>query len=38
MTPMIPYGKQNISKEDIDSVLSILKSDWITQGPNVTEV
>ena len=35
MTPMIPYGKQNISKEDIDSVLSILKSDWITQGPNV---
>ena len=32
---MIPYGKQNISKEDIDSVLSILKSDWITQGPNV---
>ena len=32
---MIPYGKQNISKEDIDSVLSILKSDWITQGPHV---
>ena len=35
MTVMIPYGKQNISKEDIDSVVKILKSDWITQGPCV---
>ena len=31
---MIPYGKQNISKEDIDQVKSVLKSDF-TQGPLV---
>lgn len=32
---MIPYGKQDISKEDIDSVIDVLKSDFITQGPKV---
>ena len=32
---MIPYGKQNISKEDIDQVKSVLKSDFLTQGPLV---
>ncbi len=31
----IPYGKQSISKEDIDKVVEILKSDFITQGPAV---
>ena len=30
---MIPYGKQNINQNDINSVLSVLKSDFITQGP-----
>ena len=30
---MIPYGRQDISKEDIESVLKVLKSDLITQGP-----
>ncbi len=34
---MIPYGKQNISKEDIDQVKSVLKSDFLTQGPKVEE-
>lgn len=34
---MIPYGKQNISKEDIDQVKSVLKSDFLTQGPRVEE-
>ena len=29
----IPYGKQNITQEDIDAVASVLKSDFITQGP-----
>lgn len=29
----IPYGKQSISKADIDAVVSVLKSDYITQGP-----
>ena len=32
---MIPYGKQNISKEDIASVLDVLESDFLTQGPVV---
>ncbi len=31
----IPYGKQDISEEDIDSVLKVLKSDFLTQGPQV---
>lgn len=30
---MIPYGKQNISDDDIEAVISVLKSDFITQGP-----
>jgi UDP-4-amino-4,6-dideoxy-N-acetyl-beta-L-altrosamine transaminase len=32
---MIPYGKHDISKEDIDAVIHVLKSDFITQGPTV---
>ena len=32
---MIPYGRQEIFQEDIDTVLEILKSDWLTQGPMV---
>ena len=31
----IPYGKQNISEDDIQSVVDVLKSDWLTQGPVV---
>ena len=34
---MIRYGKQHIDKADINSVVSVLKSDWITQGPKVNE-
>lgn len=30
---MIPYGKQNISDEDIQSVVDVMKSDFLTQGP-----
>lgn len=33
----IPYGCQDISQEDIDSVISILRSDFLTQGPMVKE-
>ncbi len=29
------YGKQSIDASDIDAVLEILKSDWLTQGPTV---
>jgi len=30
---MIPYGRQNINEEDIESVVNVLKSDFLTQGP-----
>lgn len=32
---MIPYGKQDINQADIDSVVSVLQSDFLTQGPQV---
>jgi UDP-4-amino-4,6-dideoxy-N-acetyl-beta-L-altrosamine transaminase len=32
---MIPYGCQDITQEDIDQVLTVLNSDFITQGPYV---
>ncbi len=32
---MIPYGRQDIRKEDIDAVVDVLKSDFLTQGPAV---
>ena len=32
---MIPYGKQDINQTDIDSVVDVLRSDFITQGPKV---
>ncbi len=34
---MIPYGRQDISNEDIESVIETLKSEFITQGPKVLE-
>lgn len=30
---MIPYGRQDISQSDIDAVIDVLHSDWLTQGP-----
>lgn len=32
---MIPYGRQDITQVDIDSVVEVLKSDFLTQGPVV---
>ena len=32
---MIPYGRQIISNEDIESVVRVLRSDYLTQGPQV---
>ncbi|KQB09437.1 UDP-4-amino-4,6-dideoxy-N-acetyl-beta-L-altrosamine transaminase [Vibrio metoecus] len=32
---MIPYGKQDISQQDIDAVVEVLQSDFLTQGPKV---
>ena len=34
---MIPYGRQEISNKDIESVIKVLKSDFITQGPVTIE-
>jgi dTDP-4-amino-4,6-dideoxygalactose transaminase len=33
----IPYGRQSISEEDIQSVVKALRSDWLTQGPQIAE-
>lgn len=32
---MIPYGRQDINQEDVDAVVEVLKSDFLTQGPMV---
>ena len=32
---MIPYGRQSIIQEDVDAVVEVLKSDFLTQGPVV---
>ena len=32
---MIPYGKQSIDRKDIEAVIDVLKSDFITQGTQV---
>jgi UDP-4-amino-4,6-dideoxy-N-acetyl-beta-L-altrosamine transaminase len=37
MKKIIPYGKQNITKEDIDAVIQTLQSDYLTQGPKINE-
>ncbi len=34
---MIPYGHQSISESDVEEVVKILKSDFLTQGPKVEE-
>ncbi|WP_421706226.1 UDP-4-amino-4,6-dideoxy-N-acetyl-beta-L-altrosamine transaminase [Alloalcanivorax xenomutans] len=32
---MIPYGRQEITEADINAVVDVLKSDFLTQGPRV---
>jgi dTDP-4-amino-4,6-dideoxygalactose transaminase len=32
---MIPYGRQDINQTDIDAVVDVLRSDFLTQGPVV---
>ena len=34
---MIPYGHQLIDQADIDAVVKVLKSEWVTTGPKVGE-
>ena len=31
----IPYSRQSVNKEDVASVKKVLKSDFLTQGPEV---
>lgn len=33
----IPYGRQNITDEDINAVIATLKSDFLTQAPKIDE-
>lgn len=33
----IPYGRQSINEEDIQAVVDVLRSDYLTTGPKVTE-
>ncbi len=37
MNKIIPYGKQYITQSDIDSVVEVLKGDYLTQGPKIIE-
>lgn len=32
---MIPYGRHDVSQADIEAVVEVLHSDWLTQGPMV---
>lgn len=33
MNSYIPYGRQDINQADIQNVIEVLQSDWLTQGP-----
>lgn len=35
MLDYIPYGKQDINQQDIDAVIEVLQSDYLTQGPAI---
>jgi UDP-4-amino-4,6-dideoxy-N-acetyl-beta-L-altrosamine transaminase len=34
---IIPYGRQTITDADIEAVVSVLRSDYLTQGPHILE-
>ena len=35
MSGFIPYGRQDVTEEDIDEVVRVLRSDFLTQGPAI---
>ena len=37
MAPFIPYSCQLIEDDDIEAVVAVLRSDWLTQGPNIEQ-
>jgi perosamine synthetase len=34
---LLPYGRQSIGEEDIQAVVDVLRSEWLTTGPKVAE-
>ena len=32
---MIPYGRQDVNREDVDAVVKVLESDWLATGPAI---
>ena len=36
-TTLLPYGRQSIDDQDIQEVVNVLRSDWLTTGPKVAE-
>ncbi len=33
---LLPYGRQHIDEDDIQAVVDVLRSDWLTTGPTVS--
>src|SRR5271154_3391088 len=33
----LPYGRQSVDEADIQAVVEVLRSDWLTTGPKVAE-
>ena len=31
----LPYGRQHVTEADIEAVVKVLRSDWLTQGPSI---
>ena len=36
-TSFLPYGRQSVDETDIEAVVEVLRSDWLTTGPKVAE-
>ena len=36
-TALLPYGRHEIDEDDVAAVTRVLRSDWLTSGPLVTE-
>lgn len=34
---MLPYGRQHVTEEDIAEVVKVLRGEWLTSGPTVTQ-
>jgi len=34
---LLPYGRQSVDEDDIQAVVSVLRSDWLTTGPKIAE-